>query len=139
MIRRGFVGDSKVTKNQQRGRSKLNINCNNKLSKIKKFDIASFCMNGNNNSNNVEDKAYLEDIETATMLDEDEDEDCLFARLVVARLKKFNPKKRREMRSRIHNWLDQEEDKIEMATIGERKEVDAAQSNEDNNDDLIRL
>nr|CAD2189246.1 unnamed protein product [Meloidogyne enterolobii] len=105
MIRRGFVGDSKVTKNQQRGRSKFNINCNNKLSKIKKFDIASFCMNGNNNSNNVEDKACLEEIETATMLDEDEDEDCLFARLVVARLKKFNPKKRREMRSRIHHWF----------------------------------
>jgi len=43
------------------------------------------------------------------------------------------------MRSRIHHWLDQEEDKIEMATIGEGKEVDTAQSNEDNNDDLIRL
>uniref|UniRef100_A0A915N5F9 MADF domain-containing protein n=1 Tax=Meloidogyne javanica TaxID=6303 RepID=A0A915N5F9_MELJA len=92
MIRRGFVGDSKVTKNQQRGRSKFTINCNNKLSKIKKFDIASFCMNGNNNSNGVEDKACLEEIETATMLDEDEDEDCLFARLVVARLKNFYEK-----------------------------------------------
>nr|CAD2170915.1 unnamed protein product [Meloidogyne enterolobii] len=136
MIRRGFVGDSKVTKNQQRGRSKFNINCNKK---IKKFDIASFCMNGNNNINNVKDKAYLEEIETATILDEDEDEDCLFARLVVARLKKFNPKKRREMRSRIHHWLDQEEDKIEMIAIDEGKELGTAQSNEDNNDDLIRL
>ncbi|CAK5084476.1 unnamed protein product [Meloidogyne enterolobii] len=136
MIRRGFVGDSKVTKNQQRGRSKFNINCNKK---IKKFDIASFCMNGNNNINNVKDKAYLEEIETATILDEDEDEDCLFARLVVARLKKFSPKKRREMRSRIHHWLDQEEDKIEMTTNDEGKELDTTQSNEDNNDDLIRL
>jgi hypothetical protein len=44
-----------------------------------------------------EDKAYLEEIDTATMLDEDEDEDYLFARLVVARLKKFDPKKRREV------------------------------------------
>ncbi|KAL7072645.1 hypothetical protein ACQ4LE_007833 [Meloidogyne hapla] len=140
MIRRGFGGNGNLAKNiLQRGRPKFNFESNTKLSKIKKFDISSFCTfaeNGNNN--NGEDKAYLEEIETATMLDEDEDEDYLFARLVVARLKKFGPKKRREMRSRINHWLDQEEDKIEIATIDEKRETDTAQSNEDFNDDLMQ-
>ncbi|KAL3113753.1 hypothetical protein niasHT_016042 [Heterodera trifolii] len=45
-----------------------------------------------------------------------EDEDALFARLVVARLKKFGTKERRAVRSRIFNWLDQKEEEMETAT-----------------------
>lgn len=102
LIRSGLIANNNINyvKHLQRTRHKPSFDYNTKLSKVGKFDINSFRSLNENGCNNIGDgNAYLEEMETATtMLDDNEDEDYLFARLVVARLKKFEPKKRREVK-----------------------------------------
>uniref|UniRef100_A0A183BWC5 MADF domain-containing protein n=1 Tax=Globodera pallida TaxID=36090 RepID=A0A183BWC5_GLOPA len=73
--------------------------------------------NGNaSNSNNNCWKSAMEWADSggsANGINSNEDEDVLFARLVVARLKKFDAKERRAVRFRIFQWLDHKEEEVE--------------------------
>ena len=68
-------------------------------------DIASLCTtpDGNNEMASAVRRLFnngtaLPNAEEWTNMDMENDEDLLFARLVVARMKKFGPKKRREVK-----------------------------------------
>uniref|UniRef100_A0A915DLT1 Transcription factor BTF3 n=1 Tax=Ditylenchus dipsaci TaxID=166011 RepID=A0A915DLT1_9BILA len=49
----------------------------------------------------------------ATNTDWVNDEDLLFARLIVVRLKKFSTKDRRSIRAKINEWIDEKEEELE--------------------------
>ncbi|KAI1720142.1 alcohol dehydrogenase transcription factor myb/SANT-like domain-containing protein [Ditylenchus destructor] len=44
------------------------------------------------------------------------DEDLLFARLIVVRLRKFSTKDRRTIRAKINEWIDEKEEELEGST-----------------------
>uniref|UniRef100_A0A914I7E9 MADF domain-containing protein n=1 Tax=Globodera rostochiensis TaxID=31243 RepID=A0A914I7E9_GLORO len=88
--------------------------CSSPITTTDGYDAANIG-NASNSNNNCWKSAmeWADSGGSANAINSNEDEDVLFARLVVARLKKFDAKERRAVRFRIFQWLDHKEEEVE--------------------------